>query len=320
MTTEPPVDPAADSFAERLAAHLDRAAAREPDDARRPGADPDAADPDLADPDPNLDPAGLDRDLADLDLDPADLDLDPAGLDRDPADLDLEARLDGVVAALSSRSAWSEPPDLRSAVLARIRAAAGPEPDTVPDATAAPGTHPAPDAAAVLGSHPGSGRGSAPAGLATVTPLRPRWQRLTVAIPVAAAAAALVTFAVLGTQQVLAPDPDQTFAALGAGGLRADVSVTSMPSGFEITLDTEDLPAAPAGAYYAGWLRRGPGPGDVVPIGTFHGRRVGGAIVLWSGVDPAEYRTFSVTLQREGEPPVPNAPSARRVLVGALPD
>jgi hypothetical protein len=149
-----------------------------------------------------------------------------------------------------------------------------------------------------------------------VIPLRARRARLALAVPVAAVAAAVITLLVLGVQKTLEPGPDETFAALGAGRISAEVSVTSQPSGFEVQLDPENLPAAAPGFYYAAWLRRGPGPGDVVPIGTFHGRRVGGPIVLWSGVDPAEYSTFSVTLEREGEPPLPNAPSAHRVLVG----
>jgi hypothetical protein len=322
VSSDPQADPIRDTFIERLTAHLDRSAA--------PGPDADSSDR------PDDDPG--DR------SDDSDVRTDDDSDVRTDADSDLEsdlgsavpARLDGIVAALTAPATWSEPPDLRSALLTRIRAQAGdgaavatakagPTAETAapPDVTAEPAaaTDPepaaAPDATAETAAGPDAEPATEPR-LATVTPLRPRWQRLSVALPLAAAAAVLVTLTVLGVQAALRPGPDAVFVASGAGGLRADVSVTSKPSGFEITLETDDLPAAPAGSYYAAWLRRGPGPGDVVPIGTFHGRRVGEPIVLWSGVDPADYRTFSVTLQRDGEPPLPNAPSARRVLAGTV--
>jgi hypothetical protein len=216
--------------------------------------------------------------------------VDDAAADIEDADDDGREEFDGITAALASPAAWQEPPDLRAALLASVQLQA-PRPEAPP--------------------RPEAG---------TVIPLRPRWARLAVAVPAAAVAAAVITLLVLGVQKTLEPGPDETFAALGADRISAEVSVTSKPSGFEVRLDPENLPAAAPGFYYAAWLRRGPGPGDVVPIGTFHGRRVGGSIVLWSGVDPAEYSTFSVTLQRVGEPPVPNAPSARRVLVGTYHD
>jgi hypothetical protein len=222
--------------------------------------------------------------------------------------------VEGITAALASPAVWSEPPDLRAAVLARVgaEAGAGAAPETGPGSVTGPG-HATSDAPESRPSRP------EPA-LAPVVPMRSRRRRLLLALPVAAAGAAIYTLGILGVQQALEPGPDATFVALGEGGVRAEVEVTSAPSGFEITVESDSLPAAPAGSYYAAWLRRGPGPDDVVPIGTFHGRRVGDPIVLWSGVDPAEYRTFSITLQRDGEPPVPNAPSARRVLVGTVDD
>jgi hypothetical protein len=340
VTNDPQADQARDAFVESLAAHLDHFGARERDLDTGPeaGADGEPAGPDG-------EPAG------------------PDGVRAGPrGDQDWQARLDGITAALSAPATWSEPPDVRSALLLRVRAQAerangaalAPErkpsttestaPDLAkPELTGAALTDPAEPVpsgseraeSVSSGSEPAESAGPGPAEseaagpepaesepveprIATVTSLRPRWQRLAYAVPVAAAAAVILTLAVLGVQRALTPGPDQVFTALGAGDLRAKVTVTSKPSGFEITLDSEDLPAAPAGSYYAGWLRRGPGAGDVVPIGTFHGRRVGDPIVLWSGVDPAEYRTFSVTLQRDGEPPVPTAPSAHRVLVGTV--
>lgn len=325
MTNEPQADSAHDAFIERLTAHLDRSSADEPDVDTGPESGPE--------PTPD------------------------AGADIDPG---WQSRLDGITATLSAPATWAEPPDIRSALLVRIRAqakrsngavpavasetqtspqpspaapklAVAPEPEPPPPAqepaTASPrNLTVAPEPAPAAQEPSPTAQEPAPAAqdpepdprVATVIPLRPRWQRLAVAVPVAAASAAILTLAILGVQRVLAPEPDEVFAAHGAGNLRAEVTVTSKPSGFEITLAADALPAAPAGSFYAAWLRRGPGPGDVIPIGTFHGRRVGDPIVLWSGVDPDEYRTFSVTLQRDGEPPVPNAPSARRVLLGTV--
>ncbi len=73
--------------------------------------------------------------------------------------------------------------------------------------------------------------------------------------------------------------------------------ITSTPSGFEIQLDITGLPPAPEGAYYQGWLRNDSG---AVTIGTFHGREGSDDIILWSGVDVADFPTLTVTLQQVG--------------------
>ena len=74
-------------------------------------------------------------------------------------------------------------------------------------------------------------------------------------------------------------------------------TIASMDSGFEIELDINGLPPAPAGTYYQGWLRNE--DGDAVTIGTFHGREGTDDIILWSGVDVADYPTLTVTIQQE---------------------
>ncbi|HST86417.1 MAG TPA: anti-sigma factor [Kineosporiaceae bacterium] len=342
MTNDPQADNARAAFIESLAAHLDHFGARERD--VNTGPVPDGEQSGL-----DGEPAGPDAEPAGLDGESAGPDGEQGGPDGEP---DWQRTLGGITAALSAPASWSEPPDVRSALLLRVRAQAerangaalAPKPEREPLTAVTPAPDLAepevepeqagpelsgptlaepvppgserarPELSGLTSAEPESGEPR----IATVTPLRPRWQRLAYAVPVAAAAAAILTLAVLGVQRALTPGPDEIFTALGAGDLQAKVTVTSKPSGFEITLDSKDLPAAPAGSYYAAWLRRGPGAGDVVPIGTFHGRRVGDPILLWSGVDPAEYRTFSVTLQRDGEPPVPNAPSAHRVLLGTV--
>lgn len=94
----------------------------------------------------------------------------------------------------------------------------------------------------------------------------------------------------------------------------AEATIVSKPSGFEITLDIEGLPPAPAGAYYQAWLKSA--DGDLVTIGTFHAREGGDAIILWSGVDPEGFELLTVTLQKQGGGA---ESSGQVVLTGTLP-
>ena len=74
-------------------------------------------------------------------------------------------------------------------------------------------------------------------------------------------------------------------------------------AGVAIRLNITGLKAAPPGTFYAAWLR---GPTGVVPVGTFHWRKGGIPIDLWSGVGTDRYPELFVTLQREGAPPEPS--------------
>ncbi|MCI0425152.1 MAG: anti-sigma factor [Actinobacteria bacterium] len=68
-------------------------------------------------------------------------------------------------------------------------------------------------------------------------------------------------------------------------------------SGWWIRLDVSGLPPAADGTYYQGWVwRRGEG----VSVGTFHLREGGEDVILWSGVDVADYPEIWITLQDEG--------------------
>jgi hypothetical protein len=149
---------------------------------------------------------------------------------------------------------------------------------------------------------------------AVVHELRPRWRRLTWAVPVAAAAAAVFTIAVIGVQQALEPDAPVgvTYSAAGtplAPDATGKVTVAKAAAGFSVVVDVKDLPAAAPGSYYIAWLR---GPNGVVPLGSFHARQIAKPITLWSGVDPKLYPKFSVTLQREGAPPTPSGVTVLR--------
>lgn len=136
-------------------------------------------------------------------------------------------------------------------------------------------------------------------------------------MPVAVLGAAVFTVAVLAVDRALtpAPPPSDTYVASGtslAPQSRAEVSVMDTPAGIAITVVPTGLPAAAPGSYYAAWLR---GPGGSVPIGSFHWRRTGVPIELWSGVDVAGYPELVITLQAEGDPP---GPSSLEVLTATL--
>jgi hypothetical protein len=116
------------------------------------------------------------------------------------------------------------------------------------------------------------------------------------------------TVSVIGVQQALAPEEPGgvTFSAVGtqfAPRATGTVTVAKAAAGFRVVIDVKNLPAAQTGSYYIAWLR---GPNGVVPLGSFHARQVAKPVTLWSGVDPADYPRFSVTLQQEGAPPTPS--------------
>ncbi|MGH8834164.1 MAG: anti-sigma factor [Actinomycetes bacterium] len=126
---------------------------------------------------------------------------------------------------------------------------------------------------------------------------RQRWAAILVA------GAAAVTFGVVATVAVTGNDaPDSTVVILAGTELEPNAAgranIAPMDSGFELELDISGLPPAPAGSYYQGWLRNA--DGDAVTIGTFHGRQGTDDIILWSGVDIADYPTLTVTIQQEG--------------------
>jgi len=92
---------------------------------------------------------------------------------------------------------------------------------------------------------------------------------------------------------------------------RAAVQVTKNAAGFRIELDAHGLRPLTRGAYYQAWLKNA--RGGLVSIGTFSSSD--GAVVLWSGVSPTEYRGITVTVEPDDDNP---ASSGRRVLQGTL--
>lgn len=292
------------TFVERLTTQLDRYAARPRPSVPAEQDGSDQANADAASPSPSGDAA--------------------AAAESTPAE--LAAFTDELRAA----STWSGPPvALRDLVMAAVRAeAAGPAlAETAPaqaeatasaraEATAEPDTAPAqPDATA---AQPPTGSDEIPAPTPATAPRparrawRLRWptrlRRLTWAVPVAALAAAAFTVGVLAVERALEPASPhtETFTAQAtplASGASAKIWVAETGSGLSVRMDFTGLPAAAPGSYYAAWLR---GPQGSVPIGSFHERRAGTPIELWSGVDLADYPTLKVTLQAEGDPPTPS--------------
>lgn len=179
--------------------------------------------------------------------------------------------------ALSAESTWLHPPEhLRASIL---------------DLARQEGANPVHDGGTT------DGRVFEP-GADLRDPRRSRWIAWSAGIAVAAVAATLfvntradpvaTTFVVAGTE--LAPKAQAT------------AEVVSLAAGVAIKLNISGLPPAPPGTYYSAWLM---GSSGTVPAGSFHWREGGIPVGLWSGVEPADYPVFFVTLQDESDDPTP---------------
>ncbi len=120
----------------------------------------------------------------------------------------------------------------------------------------------------------------------------------------AAAAVAAIGASVIGVGALFDEAAPETVVAVSGTDLmpEAEGVATLQPtgSGWYIRLDLEGLPAAPEGSYYEGWVWS---DDEGVSIGTFHLRGEPGPVVLWSGVDVADYPAIWVTLEDEGAGP-----------------
>lgn len=143
-----------------------------------------------------------------------------------------------------------------------------------------------------------------------------RWSTSRRAVAVVAGAALLVAVGVRDLGRPVQPVgwSGKHYTALGtelAPRASAGVSVAGHADGFTVDLDVHDLPVGGAESYYLAWLR---GARGVVPIGRFGAVRSGVVLHLRSAADPAAYPEFGVSVQAEGDPPVPSA----RVILRAV--
>lgn len=78
-----------------------------------------------------------------------------------------------------------------------------------------------------------------------------------------------------------------------APGASGTIGLSFEESGTRIDLDATGLGTAPPGFFYQGWVK---GDRGLVSIGTFH---TPDKVILWAGVDLADYPTLTVTLEPE---------------------
>lgn len=196
--------------------------------------------------------------------------LDPEAPDTTLSELD-RAVLDRARRALRDGATWDQPsPLLEQRILAEARRTPQDAPAIGREAAATP-----------------------------ITEARSRRRRLLPAVGLVAAVAAAVIAVVVLSQRASGPATEQ-YALAGTSlspQATAEAQIESSSAGDAITLEIKGLPPAPAGSYYAAWVS---GPRGTVPVGSFHWRKGGIPIALWSGVDTRRYPRFAITLQREG--------------------
>jgi anti-sigma-K factor RskA len=133
----------------------------------------------------------------------------------------------------------------------------------------------------------------------------------------AAALAAALVAVVLGVLGVFSPADEQLVPIVGTDlqpEAAGEAAIREADAGWWIRLDIRDLPAAEVGTYYEGWVWNDDGEG--VSIGTFHMRGDAETVVLWSGVDPADYPAIWVTLEDEDGDPS----ASDRIVMWGRPD
>jgi hypothetical protein len=151
-----------------------------------------------------------------------------------------------------------------------------------------------------------------PAAVPAAKPKRGRRLRWGLSAAVATGLAA----AVLAVTIMVTPSHETVRFALAGTDVspraHASVTATKLDAGWRITLDTKDLPGAPQGTYYQGWVILG---SSYVPLGTFHMRQAGD-VELWAGVPIDQYTRLEVTRQRVGGGQAPG----ELVMFGAIPN
>jgi hypothetical protein len=187
---------------------------------------------------------------------------------------------------LSAPDLWDGPDEgVEDDVVAAIIARAATE-------TPRPEAEPAPVRAAPRRARRRAGGGSALTLIAVAAAL---------ALIVVVAAGALRGISDRSGEQALALKPPTGAAPPLAPDATGDARIDERGDGTRIRLDVRGLPPAPPGSYYEAWMRKSPQVG--VSAGTFHLREGGHeTIELWSGVSPADYPLFTITIQEEAKP------------------
>jgi hypothetical protein len=127
------------------------------------------------------------------------------------------------------------------------------------------------------------------------------WAWPAAAVIVGVAAFGIVVAGLLGVFS----NPEEQVVAIAGTELQPEAighaAIRETETGWWIRLEVDHLPAAETGTYYEGWVWNDDREG--VSIGTFHFRGEEKSVVLWSGVDPADYPAIWVTLEDEdGDP------------------
>jgi len=123
--------------------------------------------------------------------------------------------------------------------------------------------------------------------------------------PWVAAVAVVIVLVVMAGLTGLIGSTDQQLISVSGTSLQpaasGEASIRDTGSGWWIRLEVDGLPPADEGTYYEAWLWSDDGEG--ISVGTFHMRQGQAPVVLWSGVDPANYPSLWVTLEPEdGDP------------------
>jgi hypothetical protein len=157
----------------------------------------------------------------------------------------------------------------------------------------------------------------APAALrARIEAKRPR---RTVVVPrrsalIGAFATAAVVIAVAVGVLSSGKSTERFHAALGPTAALPDAAgeatLTKTTSGWRISFHAAGLPRLDGGRFYEAWLKND--AGVLVPIGTFND---GNDVTLWAGVSPKEFKTLTVTRERDDGN---QGSSGDKVLVGAV--
>lgn len=122
-------------------------------------------------------------------------------------------------------------------------------------------------------------------------------------IGIGLAAAVVLLTVLIVVQPTPEPEGEQITMAGTALAPEASAVVTAdtTGAGVRILVAPTRLPPAPEGYYYQGWVH---GPRGSVSVGTFHWRRGGRPIELWSGVLLEDYPDLTITLEPETDDPL----------------